>query len=85
MGVDFADRSRLRAAWSLDRLSFLLGGFLVENRMMELGIDPLKIRVGEPEHGIRHAAFIPHKVDRGGNTPDRKLNLFPPDVPSPQG
>ena len=29
----------------------------VENRMMELGIDPLKIGVGDPEHGIRHAAF----------------------------
>jgi len=28
--------------------------------MMELGINPLKIGVGEPEHGIRHAAFIPH-------------------------
>jgi len=32
----------------------------VEIRMMELGIDPLKIGVGEAEHGIRHAAFIPH-------------------------
>ena len=47
----------------------------VENRMMELGIDPLKIGVGEPEHGIRHAAFIPHEADGGGNTPDGRLNL----------
>ena len=47
----------------------------VENRMMELGIDPLKIGVGDPEHSIRHAAFIPHEVDGGGNTPEGRLNL----------
>ncbi len=49
--------------------------YYVENRMMELGIDPLRIGVGEPEHGIRHAAFIPHEADGGGNTPDGRLNL----------
>ncbi len=49
--------------------------YLVESRMMELGIDPLKIGVGDPEHGIRHAAFIPHEANGGGNTPDGRLNL----------
>jgi hypothetical protein len=38
----------------------------VENRMMELGIDPLKLGVGDPEHGIQHAAFVPHEADGGG-------------------
>ncbi len=47
----------------------------VENRMMELGIDPAQIGVGDAEHGIRHAAFMPHEVDGGGNTPDGRLNL----------
>jgi hypothetical protein len=50
----------------------------VENRMMELGIDTLKIGVGDPEHGVRHAAFIPHEADGGGNTPDGRLR--PPDL-----
>ncbi len=49
--------------------------FLVENRMMELGINPLQIGVGDPEHGIRHAAFLPHEAGGGGNAPDGKLNL----------
>jgi hypothetical protein len=35
----------------------------VENRMMELGIEPLKIGVGDPEHGIRRATFVPHEAD----------------------
>ena len=56
----------------------------VENRMMELGIDPAQIGVGDPDHGIRHAAFMPHEVDGGGNTPDGRLNLdsgiFNPDL-----
>jgi hypothetical protein len=47
----------------------------IENRMMELGIDPLKIGVGDAEYGIRHAAFLPHEADGGGNTPDGRLNL----------
>jgi hypothetical protein len=47
----------------------------VENRMMELGIDPPKIGVGDADHGIRHAAFMPHEVDGGGNTPDGRINL----------
>ena len=37
--------------------------YLVENRMMELGIDPAKIGVGDPDHDIRHAAF---HAPRGG-------------------
>ncbi len=45
----------------------------VEREMMELSIDPLKIGVGDPEHGIRHAAFIPHEADGGGNTRDGRL------------
>jgi hypothetical protein len=49
--------------------------FHVENRMIELGIDPLRIGVGDPEHGIRHAAFFPREADGGGNTPDGRLNL----------
>jgi hypothetical protein len=47
----------------------------VENRMMELGIDPALIGVGDRDHGIRHAAFMPHENDGGGNTPDGRLNL----------
>ena len=47
----------------------------VENRMMELGINPAQIGVGDPDHGIRHAAFMPHESDGGGNTPDGRLNL----------
>ena len=47
----------------------------VENRMMELGIDPAKIGVSDADHRIWHAAFIPHEVDGGGNTPDGRLNL----------
>jgi hypothetical protein len=61
----------------------------VENRMMELGIDPAKIGVGDPDHGIRHAAFMPHEADGGGNTPDGRLNLdsgiFNPDLFEPLG
>ncbi len=38
-------------------------------RDTELGIDPLKIGVGDRGHGIRHAPFIPHEADGGGNTP----------------
>jgi hypothetical protein len=56
----------------------------VENRMMELGIDSAQIGVGDPDHGVRHAAFMPHEVDGGGNTPDGRLNLdsgiFNPDL-----
>jgi hypothetical protein len=47
----------------------------VENRMMELGIDALKIGVSDREHGIPHAAFLPDETDGGGNTPDGRLNL----------
>jgi hypothetical protein len=47
----------------------------VENRMMELGISPAQIGVGDPDHGIRHAAFMPHECDGGGNTPGGRLNL----------
>jgi hypothetical protein len=47
----------------------------VENRMRELGIDPLKIGVSDRENGIRHAAFLPHEADGGGNAPDGRLNL----------
>ena len=47
----------------------------VENRMTELGIDPARIGVGDAAHGIRHAAFMPHETDGGGNTPDGRLNL----------
>ena len=47
----------------------------VENRMMELGIDPAQIGVSDPDHGIRHAAFMPHEADGGGNSPDGRLNL----------
>jgi hypothetical protein len=47
----------------------------VENRMMELGIDPAKIGASDADHGIRHAAFMPHEVDGGGNAPDGRLNL----------
>ncbi len=49
--------------------------YLVENRMMELGIDPAKIGVGDPDHDIRHAALMPHEVDGRGNTPDGRINL----------
>ncbi len=49
--------------------------YLIENRMMELGIDPAQIGVGDPARGIRHAAFMPHESDGGGNTPDGRLNL----------
>jgi hypothetical protein len=56
----------------------------VESRMMELGIDPAQIGVGDPDHGIRHTAFMPHEADGGGNTPDGRLNLdsgiFNPDL-----
>jgi hypothetical protein len=37
----------------------------VENRMMELGIDPAQIGVGDPDRGVRHAAFMPHEWDGG--------------------
>ena len=47
----------------------------VENRMMELGVDPAQIGVGNPDHGIRHAAFISHEMDGEGNSPDGRLNL----------
>jgi hypothetical protein len=61
-----------------------LMNYHVENRMMELGIDPGKIGVGDPDDRTRHAAFIPHEADGGGNTPDGRLNLdsgiFNPDL-----
>ena len=31
--------------------------------------------LNELEHGFRHAAFIAHEADGGGNTPDGRLNL----------
>jgi hypothetical protein len=40
-----------------------------------VGIDRAQLGVGDPKHGIRHAAFMPHEVDGGGNTPDGRLNL----------
>jgi hypothetical protein len=47
----------------------------VENHMMELGIDPIKIGASDQEHGIQHVASFPHEADGGGNTPDGRLSL----------
>ncbi|MEJ7637443.1 MAG: hypothetical protein WKF75_05475 [Singulisphaera sp.] len=47
---------------------------VVSERMLELGIR-LKNRRDDHEHGIQHAAFMPHEGGGGGNTPDGRLNL----------
>ena len=54
----------------------------VENRMMEIGIDPN--RIGAAKYGYPHRAFWPEERTGGGNAPGRKLTLdsgvFNPDL-----
>ncbi|QEH35352.1 hypothetical protein OJF2_39030 [Aquisphaera giovannonii] len=45
----------------------------VESRMLELGIDPVRIGWGDVEAGIRHAAFHPHVGDGGNVSPDGRI------------
>ncbi len=49
--------------------------YVVSQRMLELGIPSGQIGASSPEHGIQHAAFMPHETGGGGNTPDGRLNL----------
>jgi len=49
--------------------------YLVEHRMMELGIPTLRIGAGDPEHGIRHAAFHPYDTIGGSNGPGGRLTV----------
>jgi hypothetical protein len=43
--------------------------------MLELGIPPEKIGDSDPLHGIRHAAFHPHRREAGTVTPDGRIML----------
>lgn len=45
----------------------------VENRMMELGLDPLRIGMPDIRNGNRHAAFHPHGRDGGNVSPDGRM------------
>src|SRR4051812_11326663 len=47
----------------------------VGQMMLNLGIDPEKIGAGDPEHGIRHAAFHPHGTVGGDVSPDGRIVL----------
>ena len=58
--------------------------YLVEARMMELGIDPRHMGASDIDHGIRHAAFQPFERTGGGNGPGGRLTVdsgvFNPDL-----
>jgi hypothetical protein len=41
--------------------------------MLDLGIPPEKIGDSDMEHGIRHAAFHPHRKEGGTVTPDSRI------------
>src|SRR4051794_17987489 len=45
----------------------------VENRMMELGIDPN--RIGARKYGFPHRAFWPEETTGGGNVPGQRLTV----------
>jgi hypothetical protein len=47
--------------------------FLVENRMMELGIPT--DRIGARKNGYPHRAFWPEETTGGGNVPGRRLTV----------
>lgn len=43
--------------------------------MLDLGVPPEKIGDSDMEHGIRHAAFHPHRKEGGTVTPDGRIIL----------
>jgi hypothetical protein len=47
--------------------------YLVENRMMELGIPA--DRIGARKYGYPHRAFWPEETTGGGNVPGRRLTV----------
>ena len=49
--------------------------YLVETRMMELGIDPPRIGSGDRDRGIRHAAFHPRDTIGGSNGAGGRLTV----------
>ena len=49
--------------------------YLVEQRMMDLGIPTGQIGSGDALHGIKHAAFMPHDRIGGSNGPGGRLTV----------
>ena len=43
--------------------------------MLDLGIDPQRIGISAPAHGIRHAAFHPHDGNGGSVSPDGRIAI----------
>jgi hypothetical protein len=49
--------------------------YLVSQRMLELGIPPKRIGSSDLEHGISHAAFMPHDRIGGSNGAGGRLTV----------